>query len=698
MDKENPKKSAAGWHSELKRYETQLKAWTLRGEKIIKRYRDERKDTEQSEAKFNILWSNIRILKPAIYSRTPKPEVSRRFKDQNPVARVASTIIERALEFELNQYSDFHTSMSNVTEDRLLPGRGVAWIRYEPTIEQVEEPQLTDDAEVGDGDEYSEGDQSTEENALAAEEPEVYEQITNETTCIDYVYWKDFAHLPARTWEEVTWVARRVYLSLDEGIERFGEMFSQVPRNHKPAGEDDEELLDKANLKKAEVWEIWCKTEKKVYWIAKDWDSILDERDDPLELENFFPCPKPYFATISTGTLVPVPDFAMYQDQADEIDEITSRIRHLTRALKVMGIYAADEPSVERLLKEGNDAVLIPVKNWPAFMEKGGLQNVVQFMPLADVVAALQHLYAARESCKQVIYETTGLSDILRGASQASETATAQQIKSQFASIRLNEMKDDCARFARELMRMKAEIMCSKYQPQTLIDISGIMNTPDAQYAEQAIALLKNEPLRNFAIEIETDTLVQLDEQTEKQNRVEFLTATGAFLEKAVIAGQQSPELMPLLGEMLLFGIRGFKVGRTIEGTFETVLGQMQQAQMQKAQQPPQPDPVIAAKQAELQQSAQLEQMKMQAAQQFEQAKLQSEMQLEQARIAAESQAKQQQIHHEGQMEQMRQAAQIEFERWKAQLQAETDITVAQIQASQMVAQSAVREANNGTA
>lgn len=701
MDKEQineESKDASGWHSELKRYETQLKAWTLRGEKIIKRYRDERKDTEQSEAKFNILWSNIRILKPAVYSRTPKPEVSRRFKDKNPIARVASTIIERALEFELSQYTDFHSAMSNVVEDRMLPGRGVAWIRYEPTIETIEaEPQISDDVEAGEGEGhegYDEGDQSSEANGLMGEEPETFEQITNETTCIDYVYWKDFAHLPARTWEEVTWVARRVFLSLEEGVERFGEDFRQVPRNHKPAGEDDEESPDKAKLKKAEVWEIWCKSEKKVYWVAKDWEKILDERDDPLELENFFPCPKPYFATISTGSLVPVPDYAMYQDQADEIDEITSRIRHLTRSLKVMGIYAADEPAIERLLKEGNDAVLIPVKNWPAFMEKGGLGGAVQFMKLQDVVQALQHLYTAREACKQIIYETTGLSDILRGASMASETATAQQIKSQYASIRLNEMKDDCARFARELMRMKAEVMCSKYQPQTLVDISGIMNTPDGQYAEQAIQLLKNEPLRNFSIDIETDTLVQLDEQTEKQNRMEFLSAAGGFLEKAVAAGQQAPELLPLLGEMLLFGIRGFKIGRTLEGTFETALEQMGQSQAQKAQQPPQPDPAIAAKQAEMQQSMQLEQMKMQAQQQAEQARMQVDLQIEQAKIQAESQARLAQMQQEAQLEQVNQSAQLEFERWKAQLEADTDIAVAQIQAAQMVAQTTVKEAN----
>ena len=46
-------------------------------------------------------------------------------------------------------------------------------------------------------------------------------------------------------------------------------------------------------------------------------------------------------------------------------------------------------------------------------------------------------LYQQREQIKAVIYELTGLSDIARGASKASETLGAQQLKSQWGSIRL---------------------------------------------------------------------------------------------------------------------------------------------------------------------------------------------------------------------------------------------------------------------
>ena len=674
------KKSAQPWLDELQRYTREYQKWTQRGEKVIKRYRDERKDTED-DARFNVLWSNIQTLKPAIYGKPPNPEINRRFDDQNDVARVASTILERVISYEIHQFGDFHASLSNVVDDRLLPGRGVAWLRYEPVIETIElEPEITNVQEVG-GEEYgdkAETGEGLEENGLAGEEPEQYERITTENTPVDYVYWQDFAHLPARTWEEVTWVGRRVYMSLDEGVDRFGEDFRDVPMVNSPDKKDGEKETTDA-LKKAEVWEIWSKSEKCVYWIAANYEYILDHKEDPLELENFFPCPKPYFATLTTGTLIPVADFILYQDQADEIDDLTGRIRHLTKAMKVMGIYAADEPSIERLLKEGNDGVLIPVKNWAAFVEKGGLQGAVQFMPLRDVAQALAQLYQARESCKQIIYEVTGLSDIVRGASVASETATAQQIKSQYASLRLNTMKDDMSRFARDILRMKAEIICSKYQPDTLVKVSGIMNTPDAPLAEQAIQMLKNETVRSFNIDIETDTLVQIDDQTNKQNKMEFLSAVGGFLEKAIQAGKEAPQLIPLMGELMLFGIRGFKVGRTLEGSFEHYITQAQQEQKQAQAnpQPPQPTPEMIRAQNEIQNmqmKAQMEQQSHQAEMQLEQQKLQ----IEQAKLQLEQQIEASKVQAEQQLE----AQKLQFEQWKAQLDSDTQLKVAEISAT----------------
>ena len=131
------------WVTEIRLAEKEYAKWTKAGKKIVKRYRDERKGQDDIEyrkpSRFNIFWSNVQTLQPALYSRTPKPEVGRRYKDKDPVARAASEILERCLEYSLDVY-DFDEVMQAVRDDNLIVGRGQAWIRYVPHIEVVNPP------------------------------------------------------------------------------------------------------------------------------------------------------------------------------------------------------------------------------------------------------------------------------------------------------------------------------------------------------------------------------------------------------------------------------------------------------------------------------------------------------------------------------------------------------------------------------
>jgi hypothetical protein len=342
----------------------------------------------------------------------------------------------------------------------------------------------------------------------------------------------------------------------------------------------------------------------------------------------------------------------------------------LVEAVKVVGVYDANQPSVQRMLSEGVNNTLIPVDTWAAFAEKGGLKGVVDFLPLESVLQALAQCYNAREQAKQVVYEITGLSDIIRGASMASETATAQQIKSQYASLRLRRLQTEVALFSSEILRTKAQIMCDFYSPQTLYEMSGIGGTQDAQYAEQAIMLLKSEPARGFRIEVAADSLVEMDEATEKQNRLEFLTSVGTFMERVLPVAQQVPELAPLMGEMLMFGVRAFKGGRSMESAFDSALAKLSEP---KPPAEPQPDP----EQMKMQAMAQAEQTKAQ----IEQAKMQTQGQIEQAKLQASLQIEQFKAEQAQNLEIMRQQAETERAEMKARIDAETKITIAQMTA-----------------
>lgn len=709
-DQPEQAKSAQHWTDALTLAKKEFRPWEERGAKIVKRYRDDRTETA-GDKRYNILWSNVRTLLPAVYAKKPKAQADRRYKDADPIGRTAAQILERCLQYEIDHYSDYDAALKNSVQDRLLPGRGVAWIRYE---EHKTAPQAATAGEQAGATGAPKADAKPQETLTDDAKPK--EALQYECSPCDYVFWKDFRHSPARTWEEVTWVGRRVYLSRDEGNKRFTEeKFRLVPLTHEPVGLQELRNETTANvdgMKKGIVWEIWDKPTASVVWIGEGCGTLLDEKADPLELDGFFPCPKPLYATLTTDTLVPVPDYAEYQDQAKEMDELTMRISMLTQACKVVGLYDASSKAIARLLNEGTDNTMIPVDTWAMFAEKGGIKGAVDWLPLDMVIQALAALYQAREACKQVIYEITGISDIIRGATNPNETLGAQEIKANYAGLRLKETQSDVARFASDLLRMKAQIICSFYRQESMIEMSGIKGTNDAQYADQAIALLQNEPIRNFRIEVATDSLVELDEREEQASRTEFISASSQFLERAVPAAQAIPEIAPLLGEMLLFFIRSFRAGRPMEAAFEEAVQKLST----KPQQPKQPSP----EELKAQQAQQALQAKQQADAQALQAKQASEAQAAQqeaaqhaAELAAQERADERKAHAEFMREQMKQDAENNreamrqqneqnmmamtqmFNRWKAELDAATKIEAANIASKSKVADAATATATS---
>jgi hypothetical protein len=671
------------WHDQI---ETAIKIfdkWEKRGLKVVKRYRDERDAIEMPRMKFNILWSNIQVLFPALYGRQAKPEVSRRYMDQDPVGRLASTMLERVMEYETTQFGDFDAAMSGAVQDRLLPGRGTAWIRYEPVI-------------VNDRPEVEGVEQNESQVYNTVEDPT--ERIDAAHSPIDYVYWSDFLHSPARTWDEVWWVARAVYMTKEEGVERFGDVFNNVSLTSSNTDMDGKNPLTAKMTydKKAMVYEIWNKRTAKVCWIAKGYPQALDERDDPLELEEFFPCPKPLMATTTTGTMIPVPDYCEYEDQAQELDNLTQRIYLLTKACKAVGVFNAEFKELARMFSEGVDNKLFPVTGWAAMSEKGGLKGAIDMMDTSQIIITLRELYAAREQVKQSIYEIMGISDILRGSSKAQETLGAQQLKANFGSLRLRSSQGDVAKFATDIFRLKAQIICKFYPPELIVEMSGVMNTSDGkdpQLLQAALQMLSNSTIRDFHIAIEADSLAQIDEQAEKQGAQEAIQAIGLFLREAIPMISQAPETLPMASEMLLFLVRRFRAGRGLESAVERAMKALQDKADQAAQQQPGPPPEMLQMQADqqaeqmrMQAQAQTEQMKMQAQAQIEQGKAQLEMQMHQAKVEAEMQLAQMKAdfetvkqNNELQIKAREMAGKEEYERWKAELDAATKIMVARI-------------------
>lgn len=736
----NPEGVARRWKTEIDLAKKDRQKWMKQVKDIVKRYRDERAEKDDA-CRFNILWSNVQTLGPAIYAKPPQPIVERRFLDRDPIGRKACRILERTLIYQL-EVSYFHRSIKLARDDYLLTAQGVAWIRYEPTY-KMDEAKLSDVRQT------------------EGEEAQAYPTVADEKTCVDYVHWSDYLTSPARVEDEVTWKARRSFLTRAQIKKRFDklspEALKKIPLDHSPAGmsKDDADKPENELLLKATVWEIWDKTEKKVIFLAEQFtDQPLEVVDDPLSLEGFWPTPCPILGTVTNDSVIPVPDYHLYKDQAQELDDLTTRISLLTDAIRAAGVYDSSWPVLERLIEEGGENKLYPCDQWAAFAEKGGIPGAVSFLPIKEMAEVLIRLYEARQQVKNDLYEITGISDIVRGfSSGAAKTATEQRIKGQFANLRLTDRQNEMARFTRDTLAIMAEIIAEHFSPETIYLMSGyeqwgiedhlppempgmghnggppmegapqqqpapggapqgpaqpqpiqippeiqkqmLMEQAKAKAMEefsQAIALLKDEKLRGFRIDVETDSTIEPDQQMEKQARVEFLTASSQFMEKALQAGMIEPELIPLLGKMLLFGVRGFRAGRELETAFEETITKMEEKAKQPKQPQPSPEEIKAkTEQQKLQMEMQMRQQEMQ----FEMAQKQEEAKRDAELKAMEMEFKRQE--HQMKMEELVRKSQIDLMKYNLELEkmqagVALDQQKAQIQAQSMEQKAAFEE------
>jgi len=579
---DTPQGLAQRWSTELEASKKELQKFHDKADKITQRYLDKRDDWAEDESRVNLFWSSTKVLLSLLYARPPRASVARSFLDaDDDQARVAGQIMQRMLNRSFDDnVSDWDAAIRQGIEDWLIVGMGQIWERYEvETV--VEEIPAQFDPLTG------------EEIAPAS----TFERIVNEDAPVDYIYWKDFFWSPSRTWNEVRWVARRVYMTKDQLGKRFGEDIAKQVPTSSTAPKDAADMQPAHDVwSKAEVFEIWNKEDKRVYWLAKGCEIILDVKDDPLRLDKFFPCPKPVIANVTSSNFMPRADFIFAEDQFNELDEINTRITWLTRAAKVTGVYdKAAGDSVGRMFSQAAENQLIPVDNWAMFAESGGVKGKVDFAPIEQVVNCIDRLRQYRQDKTVQIYEVLGISDVMRGSSRASETATAQQIKAQFGSTRIQLMQFYIAEWITEALRIKAEIIAKHFQPETIAQRSNIMRTPDAQYAQAAIELIKDEELAEYRISVEADSMAAMDWAAERDAAVQFMQGLGAFISQVSPMAQAVPGAAPYLLRLLQWSVSKFRVSGEIEGVLDQAIAQMQNQGMQ----PPQPSPLQQAEVAE---------------------------------------------------------------------------------------------------
>lgn len=558
-EKSRPAREYKKWLKEAKEY---FEPWYREIDKVNK-FIEGSKDNYNSDKVYNIFWANMEVLAPSVYSRPAVPVVIERHTLGNEIAVNAALTIERSLS-TLVDLSDFHTEMIAVNYDMCRASRGVLWVRYEAD-----------------------------------------EEAQSETVKFDYVAPRDFLHCPATQWKHVRKVARRIWIEKEDGLERYGEAFRYCL-----AEKDDGDLQKKEEDKKhykgrVPVWEIWDKEKRKVVIVNENAADLLDEYDAPLNLEGFFPCPRPAYSSLKPETLIPQCEFTQILEQLSAINETTSRIHNLIKTVKMRGFYSSSVgEQIQDIMRGDDDTILTPIAatGAEAFGNTAAVKDAIAWLPVRDIVQAIQSLVEFRARLIEDVYEITGISDIMRGSTEATETATAQQLKSRYGSIRLSRKQAEIQRFIVDCFKIATEIICEEFEPQSVLQLSQ-MQFEQPEMGLQVMTMMREQKTRPFILDIETDSTIQPDEDAEKQRRVEFMTSVGGFVQQAAPLVMQFPPAAPVLVEMMKFVAGGFRASREVQDELtkfgEQVVAMSQQPPEPQA--PPQPAPMSEKEQVDAQ-------------------------------------------------------------------------------------------------
>lgn len=662
--------SAAYWTEQLSISEREHKDWIKEADEVMHVYRtaEKRKRKGSNKRRNNILYANTETMRSSIFGKPGKPHVATMWQTQDAEVAKGAEMLQRALTCSVNDV-DYFDIMEAAVLDSVLTNRAVLWLEYEPEIEPVQ----MQDPFTG--------------------ETVVEEQITNQKVRKVLLDRHEFRHSPAKRWEDNWWVARRHLMTRDDLKDNEFNNATEVPLQWNPNDDTDHTKKEDDNVRRAEVWEIWSKPHKKRFFVVPGYTEILREDDDPYELDKFWPMSRPLNLTPLVDTMIPSIEWNQYSRLADDLEDITERIANLTNAMRRRGIYDSSIKELKRLAK-AQDNEFIPVERYEQLAQKGGLQQAFQVEDLQTYVAALSELYRSQAETEARIDKLSGIADVMRGNVDADEKLGQTQLKAQFGGLRIKTRQRRVQRFIVETQRVEAELILTFFEPEVLAQMTQIDVSPEL------LEMLRDDRMRSYLVDIETDSTVFEDAESEKAAVSEAVQATTSLMQTAIPLLQTEPEMANLTFELIGAIVRTIKGGRTIEEAVDKAreerMQRMQQMQQQQEENP-EPDPM----QQQMEMQMQMEQVKAQQAQEQAQAK----MQLEQLKLqAAQSQAdiqtrmdeiKMQDAMQQSEMKQILAEMQMEHEKAKHAMEMERDVSKYEIDLEKMAFQAEMAKKQN---
>ena len=612
------------------------------------------------DREFQLFWSNIQVMGPSIYARPPVPVVTPKFKDRRPLYRTSSELLERAcvVSFDMD---DIDQSMIALRDDLSIIGRGAAWVRYDST----------------DGDKV----------------------------CYEHVDRKDFLHEPARKWPEVDWVARRAWLTKDEMEERFGEDAAldvdYQTRSEEKLSKAEKcgvwEIWCKSEDKVIWVTEGYDKTldEDAPHLKLSGFFPCPRPAYATVQRRSLIPVPdmlmyKDQLEEVNDLTrrihtlaeAIKVRGF--YSAGGDVGAAIEAAIKETDDSQILVPI-----PSMQSLMQGGGDPIMwLPIDivaqtiTGLIDLRRQIIDDVYQIIGLSDIMRGstvasetlgAQRLkqqngsYRVRDKQNELVrvardlvrigaeimaeeFSNTTLEDMAQ-----MDLPTDAEIKAKLAEAKkaaeaeLREMAEKAKGMIQQAQQSGEQVDPAQAQQQFEQQQQAIISKWQGEMAQlsesvtidEVMRFLKDEKLRPYVLDIETDSTIYPDEMAEKQSRQEFMGAFSGTMAQLQPLMAMGPEAIALAGAVIKFALSPYRVGRELEGLIDDFTDKGPDIAKQMQEQGGESDELAQANMA----LAQAEMKKAEAAVAKVQADTQGkqqQMQLDMAKAQAEAQSSQQ--------------------------------------------------------
>ena len=489
--------------------------------------------------------------------------------------------------------------------------------------------------------------------------------IENEKVCLEPLMYNEVYIDPAiRRWSR----CRRIAFETAYSIAEFKDIFGVKAYLSLSAPDNDSDSDAKNKRQDIKVFEYWDFYEKEVYWFAENSSDFIrpkgyrlpneveenetgeiEARNGLYDLDGFFPCPPPLIMNSPTDEFWPIPEYYQLMEIFDEIHTIFSRMMETTRAYRARLLFDSGIEGLSEAINEMPESGAIGISNLTKALvtANGDIKNVAQYVPTEGIIASLQQLYVSLEQRLNTVYRLTGISDMLQGlaSDQTQRTFGERQMTEKYALNQLEEPQRKMQEYVRDCYELITEMALKNFKDSSL-DIYMIPATLAPKDKENYVAareMLKQNSKR-FRIELETDSTIALNEQYDKQMRIELANTLTSALEKTASIAESSPELANVELHALKYLIQGFRQAKMFQSEIIEAIDNViekTKAAAEAAANSPAPfdkDQVMAQLKAQEQQSAnQLATFKLQSENQLAQMELAQRERLESMRNQLEA-------------------------------------------------------------